>query len=145
MPHPQAGFLWPVLNSPARFLERTQGEPCLTWANWGRREKEEAASTAWTQSVPIPRHILGQPDPAPLCCFQRSSSLAQNFPSFPSGQFEAYSIFQAQAKPHLLQEVSLPPILLDLSWLIPTAWPTGSPTQSLPEVERPRCTAGLYR
>lgn len=56
MPHPKQASSGQSLTSPALLLERTRGEPCLTWANWGRRGKEEAASTAWTQSVPIPRH-----------------------------------------------------------------------------------------
>ena len=131
---------------PPLLLERAQGELPLTQASWGERGGRGCLhSPASTCSNPQ-THIPGQPDPGPLCCFQSSSPLAQNFPSFPSGQFEAYPIFQAQAKPHLLQEVSPPLVLLDLSGLIPTALPTGSrPARSLPEMDRSGCTAGLYR
>lgn len=122
------------------LLERARGELPLTQAScgeWGGRGcLHSPASTCSNPQT----HIPGQPDPAPLCCFQSF----QNFPSFPSSQFEAYPIFQAQANLHLLQEVFPALVFLDLSGLIPTALPTGScPARSLPEVDRSGCTVQL--
>ena len=118
---------------PSLVLETAPGEPSQTQAGWGRG-REEATLLGRYSGL----NLLQLPDTCPWAARPSSSLLFSKFFTLcpklsllPIWPVKAYSVFPAQAKPHLLQEISPPLVLVDLSGLHSYSTGPGNPAWSL--------------